>query len=131
MKQVMILIGLVICLSLTVQVFAQTTLTSGVVINSSNSPGNYQYYQSNIYWSVVGIRPSSGSDFDISLYDNSAYTTYLAGSAYGGQVIDYVVGDYNHNPTPQYDYPRVNLYSGAGTYAIEWDDGAEDRKSVV
>jgi hypothetical protein len=97
-------------------------LSDGVVVTSDEDPGYYKYRQSWIFWSVVGVRPPSGTDVDLKLYDNSLFTDMLASSTYGGDKVDFIVGDYNHNSRPQYDYPEAYYFSGSGTYRIEWED---------
>jgi hypothetical protein len=80
--------------------------------------------QSKAFWMAVAVKPPSGADWDISVWqDTYAYpscvTTLLAGSALGYGV-DFVVGDFNHN-APGTRYVEVNRYSGTGDGTLEWN----------
>ena len=85
------------------------------------SPHNYSYNTGSIYWSGVAIRGTN--DNDLVVYDDAAQTAPLASSAYGGTTIDYVLVDSNHRALGDY-YPRANLWSGSGSYNIEWAGNA-------
>jgi len=84
-------------------------------------PGYYEYYQTAGYWAVVGVRSPNGTDLDIKLYDDDNFSNLLAGS-YTTEKIDFVVGDYNHNNHPQFDYPKTYYFSGSGLYYIEYEN---------
>jgi hypothetical protein len=90
-------------------------------------PISYDYYRVTPalgYWHAAGIRSPSSNDYDIYLYDNSAFGnpsthTWLEDSTTSNPV-DFVVIDNNHAPLASY-YPEVRLYSGSGgNYPIEW-----------
>lgn len=84
----------------------------------------YQYNQSVVYWAATGVRPNSGSDWDIRLYSDTGFGTQLASSAYGGTAVDFVVADYNHSPTGV-DAIYVSRYSGTSGATVEYEDGTE------
>jgi hypothetical protein len=71
---------------------------------------------------VVGVRPSSGTDYDIRLYSGADYSGLLATSTKSGTAVDFIVADYNHSPNGWY-YPKVTRYSGSGSYNVEWENG--------
>jgi hypothetical protein len=86
------------------------------------SPQGYTMNQTNVYWTAVGVLPSPGDDKDMYVYTNG-YGSLLASST-GTQGADFVVGDFNHNPTGVYQ-PYVT-YGGATTpYVTEWDSGPD------
>ncbi|MEV4760652.1 hypothetical protein AB0J86_36895, partial [Micromonospora sp. NPDC049559] len=80
---------------------------------------NYQYQTTSGYWSVVGIRPSGGSDLE--LYDDRAQQTLLGTSAVASGV-DFVGVDSKYRAAGDY-YPRVKQTSGTGWYRIELAQG--------
>lgn len=85
---------------------------------------DYYRFNADIFWNAVGIRPPSGSDYDIYLYANSAFGDpddydWLEDSTLGGSSVDFVLVDRNHAPTGSY-YPEIRAYSGSGNYPIEW-----------
>jgi hypothetical protein len=100
-----------------------TALTDQVPVTVTNSPAFYTVNQVEAYWTAVAVKPPSGTDWDISLWQGTdiyptCVSTQLAGSALGYGV-DFVVGDYNHNPTGV-RYVEVNRYSGTGDGTLEW-----------
>ncbi|MEO0228150.1 MAG: T9SS type A sorting domain-containing protein [candidate division WOR-3 bacterium] len=84
----------------------------------------YQYNQSSVYWAAAGVRPSTGSDWDIRLYSDTGFGTLLASSSLAGTAIDFVVADYNHSPTGV-DAVYVLRYSGTSGATVEYEDGTE------
>lgn len=76
-------------------------------------------------WNAAGLRVPSGHDYDISLYDGSAFGNpddhvWLEDSTLGGSELDFVVIDANHAPLEPY-FLEAESYSGSGgTYDIEW-----------
>jgi hypothetical protein len=113
---------------------ANTPVTTAAVDNAY-----YDYTQSDFYWAGLAVRPATGSDWDVELYQgltmgNTPYpicwANSIAGSYQSGATVDYIVGDFN----PGYvDIPasgavfgiRANRYSGTGTATIEWDAGTD------
>jgi len=100
-------------------------LSDDVVVTTSTTPTSYKYYQSNIYWAAVGVRPATGNDWDISLYEETTFVTYNAGSGYYGDTVDFVVVDYNHVTTPNWEGVRVTRYTGTGSATVEYEDNTE------
>gem|GEM_PF-3501287 len=82
---------------------------------------NFVYNQTYIYWAAVGIRPDDGSDWDISLYEDTACTQFLEDSRLAGSSVDFVVRDYNHAPTG-WEGVRVYRYAGSGGVTVEYED---------
>lgn len=94
-------------------------------VSTSTDPDFFQFTNTAGYWNVVGVRPNiSIDDWDISLYDDANFTTYLAGSSYSGSTVDFVVVDGNHSPTAARGI-KANRYSGTGSGRIEWEGGAD------
>jgi hypothetical protein len=82
------------------------------------------------YWTAIGVRPASTSDWDLALYSAAGpaptcASGFLASSVAGGSATDIVVGDFNHNLHGEYR-ARVYQYSGTDPWAqVEWDDGVD------
>jgi hypothetical protein len=87
------------------------------------SPDWYRFTRGS-WWNVLAIRPSEG-DYDLNLFSDSGYSTFLAGSIYSSNEIDYVVIDGNHAPGGFY-YPRVHQWSGRGSYQVQHGDSTFD-----
>jgi len=111
------------CGEITIRVVPRD-LPDSQVVSSNCDPGYFRYHQSTPMWAVVGVRSPSGSNVDLKLFDDEGFSDLLASST-TNEKVDFVVGDYNHNPTPQYDYPYVWFQSGSGTYQIEYEDGTD------
>jgi hypothetical protein len=86
---------------------------------------NFSYNTVNNSWSVVALRPSAGSDYDLRLFDDKAQTIQKGSSVQRGAV-DFVAVNSNTGRTPLGDfYPRVNAPSGpGGDYALELAQGS-------
>lgn len=102
-----------------------TALTSGTPVAVSTSPSFYTINQSINYWTAVAVMPQSGTDWDISVWQDTypypgCVTTLLAGSALGGSAVDFVVGDYNFNAYGT-RYVEANRYLGTGNATVEWN----------
>ena len=100
------------------------TLEDDFWLYRSDDPGYFKYYQTSIYWAVVGVRSPINTDLDIMLYDDEDYSIGLANSETTDPV-DFVVGDYNHNACPQWDYPKTYYYEGSGNYRIEYENSTD------
>ncbi|HNB58450.1 MAG TPA: hypothetical protein PKV06_15860, partial [bacterium] len=124
MKTLLTMIALIFSAS---DMYSQTALTGGITqsgnFTAAGQTATYAYNQSVSYWSVVGIRPPSTSDFDIELSANTNFSPTLASSTLGTGKVDFIVADYNHSPTGA-QYVRLKDYSGAGTYYVEYESGA-------
>jgi|GEM_PF-4401723 len=101
-------------------------LTSGVVTNTNLNPGQFNYNQIYQKWSVVGLRPPSGDNWNLGIYDDACFTVSRKASTEAGNLLDFVVADYHHTPLGS-DFARTNLFSGSGiaNYSLEWEDGTE------
>lgn len=95
------------------------------------TPGNF--------WQAVGIRSPAGSDYDIYLYNGSAFNdpadhTWLEDSTLGSVAVDFVVIDRNHAPAGSY-YPEVWVFPttppGSGNYPIAWAGHTADISGPV
>ncbi len=98
-------------------------LTSGEPVYITETT-NFIYHQGHIYWAVVGVRPDSGSDWDISLYEDTTFTQFLEDSRYGSSNVDFIVRDYNHAPLG-WEGVSVYPYAGSGGATVEYEDGTE------
>ncbi|MCP4634637.1 MAG: T9SS type A sorting domain-containing protein [candidate division Zixibacteria bacterium] len=99
-------------------------LTDGVVRSESRTLAHCKYNQNAYYWAVAGVRPPSGSDWDIRVFNDTLFENQMAASVYGGSAVDFVVGNYNsyHNPLG-WDGVLVNKYSGVSPCKIEYEGG--------
>jgi len=107
-----------------------TNLASGSPVTVSASPGFQRFTQSVQYWSAVGIRPAPGDDWSVAVYAASAsFPACVSGQLEQSQMatgVDFVLGDFNPgaNPMGTY-YVQTTRTSGAGSAAVEWDDGPD------
>jgi hypothetical protein len=85
-------------------------------------PHSYSFNTSTPYWSVVAILPFTGTDDDLTLFDDRAETTFLSSSILGSTATDFVAIDSNLRPYGDY-YPKVNLFNGFGDYTVELVQG--------
>jgi|GEM_PF-3253349 len=103
---------------------APIPLADGTCQNGSVVQQMYSFSQSNIYWSCVGINPAVGDDKDIFVYDNPDGIGNYLGYSSGVSGTDYVVGDFNHNPTGTY-YALATYGTTPASYVVDWDDGPD------
>ena len=88
----------------------------------------FQFDQQSIFWSVFGVRPLGASDWDVTIHDNTApepdcvSATLARSDEFNG--VDFVVGDYNHNPLG-FDYTSVYRFSGTENTQVQWDSGSD------
>ncbi len=95
---------------------------STYVSSNKGGPALPDYYQVNVDgsgWCAVGVRSSSGSDHDISLYNDPGYYGLLTTSSIRGSGIDLIAIDGNSTPLSTL-YPKVTAYNGKTGYRIEW-----------
>lgn len=85
---------------------------------SDTPPQNFGFNTTVHSWSVVALRPSAPTDFDFTMYDDRAQTSFLKASNFNDQAVDFVAIDSNLRPLGDY-YPRVNQFRGPGTFRIE------------
>jgi len=109
---------------------APTSLVSGASVLTPPAFGQYSFAQPTIYWTAVGVRQQGADDWDIGVYEQAqggswpvCFADPLASST-GVGVVDFVVGDFNHNPLGTY-YVRPYLFGSGSTGRTEWDDGAD------
>ena len=95
---------------------AATTLTSGIPVTSSASPGAYTVTTSRPYWSVVGVKPPSGADYDLTVSPG-------ASSLAGGSTVDFIGIDTNLCAGATRS-ATVNRFAGTGAYTVEFSDPA-------
>ena len=100
----------------------------GTPIQSMGTPpiarDYFQLSSNYAYWNVVGIRSPSASNYNIYMYDGSAFGDpddygWLEDSTLSSAIVDYVVIDRNHAPFGTYNV-EVRAVSGSGTYPIQW-----------
>jgi hypothetical protein len=93
---------------------ALTSIGTPEVFASFNEPFNY--------WAPVSVRATGApsDDWDVEAYSTPAggvpgvcLSGFLASSTYGPPLTDYVIGDFNFNPTGTY-YARGLRFSGTG-----------------
>jgi hypothetical protein len=88
-------------------------------------PHNFSYNTTTQFWSAVAVRPQTGTDHDLALFDNHAQTIQLASSAASSSAVDFVAVNSNGGKQPLGDfYPRVTKFSGTGTCSVELAQGS-------
>ncbi|MBE0663290.1 MAG: hypothetical protein IH597_12600 [Bacteroidales bacterium] len=88
-------------------------------------PDYYQFANTSLYWSVVGLRATNGSDdWDIELHSGTAFNDVIASSSYGGTTVDFVVIDGNHTPSTDRGI-KARRYSGTSTARVEYEGGSD------
>ncbi|MEZ4654861.1 MAG: FlgD immunoglobulin-like domain containing protein [Candidatus Eisenbacteria bacterium] len=76
-------------------------------------------------WTVFGLRSPTGADYDLRLYGDNNETYQYASSAWSGQDVDFIVGDYHLNRTGV-EVLQVERYSGSSAnYDIVWEGAGE------
>jgi hypothetical protein len=104
-------------------------LTSGTAVSASVSPTQYQFNQTQRFWTAIAVRPASGDDWDLSVYQATdvapACVTGLLATSAAPAGVDLVVGDFNtgHNALGVH-YPAPLRIGGTGDARLEWDAGA-------
>jgi hypothetical protein len=120
-------------------------VTTALMVESTPVPppspqSYYTFDQSELYWSGVGVRSASGSDWDLEIYEPvtfgmrrypTCFTGPLAGS-YAATGVDLAIGNFNIGYTPVvipgsgagYGV-RVFRSAGTGAASAEWDDGPQ------
>lgn len=90
----------------------------------NNTGHGMVFNQTTSSWGVVGLRSPATADYDLKLYGENDHRYQLTSSAYGGQAIDFVVGDYNHSPISN-DHIEVDRFSGASDdYRMNYESGS-------
>ena len=95
-------------------------------------PHNYRYASNVNYWSVAAVRPQSGVNVDLALYDDANLTTKLATSNSDDSRLDFVAVDSNYRAVGDAYYPQTNLVKTVGSasgYGIELAQGANQLQS--
>jgi hypothetical protein len=92
----------------------------------TGSNDEYEYFaQDAPYWSAVGIRPPSGQDWDLWVYESAPFGTCVDGLLAASRRttgVDIVVGDFNHNATGFYYVTADRFSAGTSSATVEWDD---------
>ena len=105
-------------------------MSDGVTYSTSTTPTYYMFQQTSAYWTGIASRAQSASDdWDVEVWSSTAadptcISGGLANSTQGPGKVDFVVGDFNHNPPGLY-YSRVPRYTGSGGAYAQWDDGTD------
>jgi len=91
----------------------------------------YKYATTWDFWSVVAIETNGApGDVDLQLYDDKAMTQLLDTSGYGLTHTDFIAVDTDHRPQGTY-FPKVNAFSGTGSYIIELAQGNDVLSSTT
>lgn len=89
----------------------------------NNTTDGYVIGQQWNTWQAVGLRSPAGTDYDLRVYGENNHNYLLAGSSLGGDGIDIVVSDYNHD-RPGNENIGVIRYAGPATnYKLHWESG--------
>jgi len=85
------------------------------------------------YWTLVAVTADSGDiDPDLKAWQTwnsggvfpDCVSGFIEGSQAGGTYVDFVVGDFNHNPATT-TYFEAFAYSGSGKYVLVSDAGSD------
>src|SRR5262245_1534366 len=112
--------------------FPPVALASGVTAEVPPVMGYYRFTQNSAAWTAVGAREFPGKDWDITVHSTWAgspwpicFANEIAISQDVGKV-DFIVGDFNHNPVGGTYFVRPYQFSsGLGEARVEWDDGPD------
>ncbi|MCX6272112.1 MAG: C10 family peptidase [Bacteroidetes bacterium] len=93
-------------------------LVSNYMLDQAETP-DYYYFTSQInHWSVLGIRPATGENWDISAYNNNQFNFLpVISSTYGAGYVDLVAEDGHHLPD-QTRGVKVKRASGDGSATL-------------
>lgn len=103
----------------------QRSLTENKQQTWSTPPVSKHYYRFSPedFWNVVGVRSPGDGDYDLALFNGSAFSNpaghVLLEASTSESIVDYIVIDGNHAPSANV-YPEVSQLSGNGSYGIEW-----------
>jgi len=82
-------------------------------------------------WTVFGLRSPPSADYDLYLYGDNNLTYGYASSEWGGEEVDFIVGDYHLNRTG-IEHLQADRYSGSSDrYNIVWEGGGEEIERFV
>jgi hypothetical protein len=99
----------------------QTVLVNDIPIEESAPvPDEYQFTVMEENYTVIGIRPETGDDFDLEIFTDTTFTTLIESSTAGGDVVDFVVLERDLWTSPPNRGARVT--SGTTTYVIEMEN---------
>lgn len=90
----------------------------------TSSPRMFGFTQGLVYWTGVAVNPSGADDKDIAVYTDPGGIGYPLASSQGTVGTDFVVGDFNHNPTGTY-YSRVSYGAATASYVTDWESGTD------
>jgi predicted GH43/DUF377 family glycosyl hydrolase len=100
---------------------AQVSLINGIpLLSGTHAPEDYQFDVLGNEFSVVGIRPNLGDDFDLEVYTDTSYTTLIESSTTLGDSVDFVALEKDTWTSPPIKGVRVT--SGATSYVIEMEN---------
>ena len=102
-------------------------LTSGVTVTVS-AEGFCRFDQTHSSWAAAGVRPATGSDWDLFAYSTTAIDPFCVSgdlmSSYLVHGVDVIAGPFQENPLGTY-YLGPTRPAGAGPGFVEWDAGAD------
>ncbi|TMQ71652.1 MAG: hypothetical protein E6K80_04970 [Candidatus Eisenbacteria bacterium] len=113
------------------------TLAESIPVTATNTNSYFQFTQDEYFWMGIGIRPATGTDWDLEMYTPYTFAQAASpvcflgpiGASYQSSGVDFIVGDFNPGFT---DIPvggfipgiRAARYSGSGTGTVEFDGAA-------
>ena len=76
-----------------------------------DADGGFCTGQQNTGWAAMGLWNPPGDDYDLFVYGDNNHNHELASSRVSGSVVDFIVGDYNHN-NPGIEHFGIDHWSG-------------------
>jgi hypothetical protein len=106
-------------------------LVSGTPVSTS-PPLRYRMEQTVPYWSALGVRGTSGDDWNVIGYKTGhgadepvCFEDSTSASSTPGSGVDFILGDFTYNPLGAY-FARIVRASGSSLGVVEWDDGPDE-----
>jgi predicted GH43/DUF377 family glycosyl hydrolase len=103
---------------------AQTSLEHDTpYLHVEPNSDDYEFEVLSGEYTVVGIRPEIGDDYDLEIYEDTTYTTLIESSNSVGDMVDFVVLEKDTWAGPPNRSAKVT--SGSGNYVIEMENDIE------
>jgi PKD repeat protein len=133
MRKRIAILGFLLIIALSSQVVDMSQRTSAQILLADDSPefydapvpDDYEFEVLAANHTVVGIRPSSGDNFDLEVYTNTTFTTMIDSSSAGGSRVDFVFLNGTEWASPPNRTARV--ISGTTSYVIEMENDVPAR----
>jgi PKD repeat protein len=134
MKKRIAILGFLLVFALFAQVVDMSERTSAQTLLSDDSPelydapvpDDYEFEVLAANHTVIGIRPSSGDNFDLEVYTNNTFTTMIDSSTAAGSRVDFVFLNGTEWASPPNRTARV--IAGATSYVIEMENDIPARR---